>query len=66
MQHSKIVPWMRKTEYISTEFNRYGVGSERQESRVGYGIKKKIGVEHISYKNRESQIAAINRTFEEV
>uniref|UniRef100_A0A3B4GE47 RNA polymerase II-associated factor 1 homolog n=1 Tax=Pundamilia nyererei TaxID=303518 RepID=A0A3B4GE47_9CICH len=25
-QHAKVVPWMRKTEYISTEFNRY-VGS---------------------------------------
>lgn len=57
---------MRKTEYISTEFNRFGIGAERQESKVGYGMKKKIGVEHSSYKDRESQITAINRTFDDV
>lgn len=30
-QHAKVVPWMRKTEYISTEFNRYGVSNEKPE-----------------------------------
>lgn len=30
-QHAKVVPWMRKTEYISTEFNRYGVSNEKVE-----------------------------------
>uniref|UniRef100_UPI0038D25AFF RNA polymerase II-associated factor 1 homolog n=1 Tax=Homo sapiens TaxID=9606 RepID=UPI0038D25AFF len=36
-QHAKVVPWMRKTEYISTEFN----------------------------KDRDSQITAIEKTFED-
>ena len=27
---------MRKTEYISTEFNRYGVNSDRSENKIGY------------------------------
>lgn len=30
-QHAKVVPWMRKTEYISTEFNRYGISNEKPE-----------------------------------
>lgn len=65
LQHSKVVPWMRKTEYISTEFNRFGVGAERQEAKIGYGIRKKFGNEP-TYKDRESQIVAINKTFEDV
>lgn len=28
-QHSKVVPWMRKTQYISSEFNRFGVAADR-------------------------------------
>lgn len=56
---------MRKTEYISTEFNRYGVGADRQESKVGYNIKRKMGSENF-YKDRQSQIDAINKTFEDV
>ena len=31
LQHAKVVPWMRKTEYISTEFNRYGISNEKPE-----------------------------------
>ncbi|NXO10222.1 PAF1 factor, partial [Oriolus oriolus] len=33
-QHAKVVPWMRKTEYISTEFNRYGVSNEKPEVKI--------------------------------
>ncbi|KAI1727936.1 paf1 domain-containing protein [Ditylenchus destructor] len=64
-QHSRIVPWMRKTEYISTEFNRFGVGAERQESKIGYSTKKKFANEQ-TYKDRQSQINAINKTFTDV
>ncbi|KHN80192.1 RNA polymerase II-associated factor 1 -like protein [Toxocara canis] len=61
LQHSKMVPWMRKTEYISSEFTRFGVSNERQETKVGYSIKKKFQNEVI-YRDRASQIAAINKT----
>lgn len=65
MQHSKIVPWMRKTEYISSEFQRFGVAADRQETKVGYSVKKKFQNE-VLYRDRASQIAAINKTFDEV
>lgn len=28
-QHANIVPFMRRTEYISAEFNRMGTGADR-------------------------------------
>ncbi|VDD89311.1 unnamed protein product [Enterobius vermicularis] len=64
-QHSKIVPWMRKTEYISSEFQRFGVAADRQETKVGYNIKKKLK-EDFTYRDRASQIEAIKKTFEDV
>ncbi|GMT10484.1 hypothetical protein PFISCL1PPCAC_1781 [Pristionchus fissidentatus] len=64
MQHARIVPWMRKTEYISHEFNRFGVSADRQETKVGYGTKKKGDTE--LYRDRASQIDAIERTFQDV
>lgn len=65
IHHSKVVPWMRKTEYISSEFNRFGTSSDRQETKVGYNIKKRLKEENI-YRDRNSQIEAINKTFEDV
>lgn len=65
-QHSKIVPWMRKTEYISTEFNRYGVNSDRSENKIGYSIKKRMGGQDNFYKDQASQIAAIQKIFDDV
>lgn len=32
-QHNKVIPWLKKTEYISTEFNRYGACSEKTETK---------------------------------
>uniref|UniRef100_A0A0N5AUU3 RNA polymerase II-associated factor 1 homolog n=1 Tax=Syphacia muris TaxID=451379 RepID=A0A0N5AUU3_9BILA len=64
-QHSKIVPWMRKTEYISSEFQRFGVAADRQETKVGYNIKKKLK-EDFTYRDRASQIEAIRKTFDDV
>ncbi|KAL3102186.1 hypothetical protein niasHS_003595 [Heterodera schachtii] len=69
IQHRKVVPWMRKTEYISTEFSRYGIGqtgAERPDTKIGYGMKNRIKDESFEYKGRDSQIAAIQRTFSEV
>lgn len=62
--HNKIVPWLKKTEYISTEFNRYGHSSEKTETKVGYNVKKLFKEENL-YMDRESQIRAINKTFED-
>ncbi|GIY69987.1 RNA polymerase II-associated factor 1 homolog [Caerostris extrusa] len=60
--HNKAVPWLKKTEYISNEFNRYGHSSEKTETKVGYNVKKMFKEENL-YMNRESQISAINKTF---
>ncbi|XP_036264246.1 RNA polymerase II-associated factor 1 homolog isoform X6 [Pipistrellus kuhlii] len=63
-QHAKVVPWMRKTEYISTEFNRYGVSNEKPEVKIGVSVKQQFTEEEI-YKDRDSQITAIEKTFED-
>jgi hypothetical protein len=57
---------MRKTEYISTEFNRYGVSSDRSENKVGYNIKKKMAGQDNFYKDAASQIETIKKTFIDV
>ncbi|CAI5452094.1 unnamed protein product [Caenorhabditis angaria] len=64
-QHSLLVPWMRKTEYISTEYNRFGLHADRQETKLGYNLKKNQQVDDM-YRDRQSQIDAINKTFEDV
>ncbi|XP_036592269.1 RNA polymerase II-associated factor 1 homolog [Trichosurus vulpecula] len=63
-QHAKVVPWMRKTEYISTEFNRYGISNEKPEVKIGVSVKQQFTEEEI-YKDRDSQVAAIEKTFED-
>ncbi|KAM4641668.1 RNA polymerase II-associated factor 1 homolog [Discoglossus pictus] len=63
-QHAKVVPWMRKTEYISTEFNRYGISNEKPEVKIGVSVKQQFTEEDI-YKDRDSQISAIEKTFED-
>ncbi|XP_064487881.1 RNA polymerase II-associated factor 1 homolog [Ornithodoros turicata] len=62
--HNLVVPWLKKTEYIATEFNRYGQTGINTETKVGYNVKKMMKEEDL-YMDRESQINAINRTFEE-
>lgn len=61
--HNKVVPWLKKTEYISTEYNRYGASSEKTETRVGYNVRKNMKDDNI-FQDKESQIRAINETFE--
>lgn len=61
--HNKVVPWLKKTEYISTEYNRYGSGNEKTETKVGYNVRKNMKEEEI-FLDKESQIKAINQTFE--
>lgn len=61
--HNINVSWLRKTEYISTEYNRFMQKSDKSEAKVGFKIKQQMREEDL-YKDRESQIAAIQATFE--
>ncbi|CAG5136016.1 unnamed protein product, partial [Candidula unifasciata] len=61
--HNTNVSWLRKTEYISTEYNRFVQKADKSEAKVGFNIKKIMREEDL-YKDRESQINAINNTFE--
>ncbi|VDO91008.1 unnamed protein product [Heligmosomoides polygyrus] len=63
-QHSKVVPWMRKTQYISSEFNRFGVAADRQEIKVGYNLTKNKDNLNI-FRDRQSQITLITKSFED-
>ncbi|KAF6772026.1 hypothetical protein AHF37_09144 [Paragonimus kellicotti] len=61
-RHQKSVSWLRRTEYISTElYNRWNK-SDKVESKLGYSVKRHLN-EEIVYRDRESQIAAIEATF---
>lgn len=60
--HNRTVTWLKKTEYIATEFNRYGTSNEKTETKVGFGVKKKMDM--IDYVGRDGQISAVSRTFE--
>lgn len=59
-----VIPWVKKTEYIATEFSRYGQSGVNTETKVGYNVKKMFN-ERSLYMDRESQVEAINKTFEE-
>ena len=57
------VSWLRRTEYISSDYRQFqnlGIGTE---NKVGLGARKKLQNKDI-YKDRESQIEAIENTFE--
>ncbi|KAG1705839.1 RNA polymerase II-associated factor 1 [Nymphon striatum] len=62
--HATSVSWMRRTEYISTEYNRFQPSFEKAETKVGYNVKKNLKEETL-YMDRESQIGAIDKTFED-
>lgn len=58
--------WLRRTEYISTEATRFQPMTmpDKVEAKVGYSIKKSFKEESL-YLDRESQIRAIEKTFED-
>lgn len=62
--HSKNVSWLRKTEYISTEYNRFIQSADKVEAKVGFSIKKHLR-DADPYKDKASQIMAIENTFEQ-
>jgi len=61
--HNTNVSWLRKTEYISTEYNRFQQKSDMSESKVGFKIKQSV-MEDDLYKDRDTQIASIEGTFQ--
>jgi RNA polymerase II-associated factor 1 len=64
-QHAKTVSWLRKSEYISTEQTRFQPQNmEKAEAKVGYNVKNTLREETL-YMERDQQIAAIEKTFEE-
>lgn len=63
--HAKSVSWLRRSEYISTEQTRFQPQTmEKVEAKVGYNVKKSLGEETL-YMDRDSQIKAIEKTFED-
>lgn len=63
--HAKSVSWLRKSEYISTEQTRFQPqNNEKVEAKVGFNVRKSF-VEETLYMDRETQIKAIEKTFEE-
>ncbi|KAI2806150.1 RNA polymerase-associated factor [Blomia tropicalis] len=63
--HNRVVPWLKKTEYISSEVNHYGEGSGMKvETKVGFNLWKKMKPGDNQIPDRENQIASINKTFE--
>ncbi|CAD5119701.1 DgyrCDS8292 [Dimorphilus gyrociliatus] len=60
-RHNRNVSWLRKTEYISTEYNRF-VQKSGHEARVGHNVKQYLAEENL-YKDKEEQIKAIEKTF---
>jgi RNA polymerase II-associated factor 1 len=56
---------MRRPDYISTEQTRYQPTTiEKIESDIGYTVRKKMNVDDL-YMDRDNQIKAIEKTFED-
>ncbi|VVC29605.1 Hypothetical protein CINCED_3A008847 [Cinara cedri] len=63
--HARNVSWLRRTEYISTEQTRFQPQTiEKVEAKVGFSIKKNFKEETL-YMDRDSQMKAIEKTFED-
>ncbi|KAJ9576908.1 hypothetical protein L9F63_006526 [Diploptera punctata] len=63
--HARSVSWLRRTEYISTEQTRFQPQTmDKVEAKVGYSIKKSLKDETL-YMDRDNQIKAIEKTFED-
>ncbi|XP_060876580.1 RNA polymerase II-associated factor 1 homolog [Metopolophium dirhodum] len=64
-RHARSVSWLRRTEYISTEQTRFQPQTiEKVEAKVGFSIKKNFKEETL-YTDRDSQMKAIEKTFED-
>ncbi|KAI6651483.1 RNA polymerase II-associated factor 1-like [Oopsacas minuta] len=66
-QHAKTFSWLRKTEYISSEYARTThIGAESSENKIGLGSRgrDRQSIHMDLYKDKNSQIIAIENTFE--
>lgn len=64
-RHAKSVSWLRKSEYISTEQTRFQPQTmEKVEAKVGFNVKASLREETL-YMDREAQIKAIEKTFDD-
>ncbi|KFD53221.1 hypothetical protein M514_05931 [Trichuris suis] len=63
--HGLVVPWMRRTEYISSDFGNYSKLSAKARIKIGLTAAN-FQEETPVYRSRESQLQAIGKTFEEV
>jgi len=65
-RHAKVVSWLHRTQYISTEGTRYNPQNfENLETKAAVNIKKAFKSEEFTYTDKESQIKAIDKTFED-
>ena len=67
LQHAKTFSWLRKTEYISSEYARTThIGAESSENKIGLGGRgrDRLSIHTDLYKDKDSQISAIENTFE--
>uniref|UniRef100_A0A0K0EQJ2 RNA polymerase II-associated factor 1 homolog n=1 Tax=Strongyloides stercoralis TaxID=6248 RepID=A0A0K0EQJ2_STRER len=60
--HNISVPWMRKAEYIASDYNRHGTSLKHKAHRL---VEKNIG-EDEQYLNIENRIEGIEKTFEDI
>jgi len=64
-RHAIPVSWLRRTEYISTEATRFQPTTmDKVEAKVGFSIKKTFKEDNF-YLDHDSQIRAIEKTFED-
>ena len=64
-RHAIPVSWLRRTEYISTEATRFQPTTmDKVEAKVGFSIKKTFKEDN-TYLDHDSQIRAIEKTFED-
>lgn len=61
-RHRRSVAWLRKTEYLSTEHYNKWNKSEKIETKLGHNVKQRFS-EEIVYRDKDSQIKAIESTF---
>uniref|UniRef100_A0A4W6G3J6 RNA polymerase II-associated factor 1 homolog n=1 Tax=Lates calcarifer TaxID=8187 RepID=A0A4W6G3J6_LATCA len=54
----------KRSQQHAKVFNRYGVSNEKVEVKIGVSVKQQFTEEEI-YKDRDSQISAIEKTFED-
>uniref|UniRef100_A0A0K0FLP8 RNA polymerase II-associated factor 1 homolog n=1 Tax=Strongyloides venezuelensis TaxID=75913 RepID=A0A0K0FLP8_STRVS len=60
--HNISVPWMRKAEYIASDYNRHGASLKHKAHRL---VEKNLG-DGDQYLNIENRIEGIERTFEDI